>query len=143
MEYITFESLIKNGKFEITDVRKENNMTYFKINGYQFQAYGGKVIHEKEPMYNSIPAKIFAFNENNPVGIENQRELSDKINSDLDRWYKHRNALYKIIFIKALELFNEKGEDEFVKYIDHHFFITQNDDNCEELLDMLEKYSTR
>lgn len=137
-EFLTFESLLREGDYKISDVYKKDNITYFTINGYKFQTYGNNIHHENHPIFDSQPAKIFAHQQNDPEGIVRQEELGKKINDELELWFKHKNSLYKILFIKAVEILGEKGEEEFVEFVDHHLHIMEENDNCKELLKKLE-----
>lgn len=143
-EYLKFESIIQEGTCRVEDVIKKDNMVYFTIDGRKFQTYGTHIIHENNPMFDSPPVKIFARNENEPESIVQQKEFNDKMNDEMDKWFKHKKSLYKIVLLRAMEMLTDEGNEEdnenrFIEYIDHHFFITEEGNNCQKLISMLDQ----
>lgn len=136
-EYPEFESCLKENSV-ITRVCKIKNRTFFKIDGHPFSTFGSYVYHKDNPINDCPIIDIMAYNENDPKGIVEVDERNKRMNDEINLFYKHKKMLYKIITIKALELLNEKGDDAFVEYLEHHFFITEQDDNCKKLIKRLE-----
>lgn len=136
-EYLELQSVIKNSA-AITDVENKNNRIYFKIDGHQFSTFGNNAYHENHPLYAHIISDIWAAKHNTAEGIEEEENNAEQFNNDLNLWYKHKTALYKLIFIKAVEILAKKGEEKFIEFVDHHFFITEEGENCSRLLKMLE-----
>lgn len=137
-EFIEFQSVI-NENSKITDVEVRDNKTYFRIDGYLFQTVGYKILHENHPLFDHVVTNIYAKENNTAEGIKEREDFSEKINKEIDLFYKHKVAFYKLIFLKALEYSNKSGDEMFVKFVDDHIDITP-EEKGQKLLEILDKH---
>ncbi len=137
-DYLELQSVLQE-KSVITDVESKNNRIYFKVDGRLFSTFSNNVYHEKHPLFKHPVSDIWAARHNTAEGIEEDEKNAEKFNEDIDLWIKHKNSLYKLIFIKAIEILATKGEEAFIKYVEYHFFITEEGNNCRKLLKLLEE----
>lgn len=139
MEYLELQSVIKEGS-TITDVKYEDNRLLFKVDGHLFSTYDYHVHHKNHPLFNHPVTSFFARRHNTPEGIAEEEESQKKLDKEIDLFYKHKTSLYKIVFLRAFEILKETNDDsKFVKFIEHHFDVLENDDNCQKLIKELEK----
>lgn len=143
-EYILFESLLRNTQIglAITNITVKDNIVYFQIGKHKFGTVDYMIYHEKHPFYDHLITRIHAQTIHTPEGIERDIELNKKIDTEINLWYKHKQALFTILFKKAVRILADQGEEEFMKFVEHYFFITDASDNCKELLEKLENKSS-
>ncbi len=137
-EYLQLQSVIHEGS-KITDIEEKKNRVYFKIDNYQFSTFGSYIWHEKHVLFDHPITDIWAEKENTAEGIEKHEKEHKEISDSIDLWLNNKVALFKIIFIKAVEILITKGEEDFIEYIEHHFQIMEERNNCHKLLNMLNK----
>jgi len=137
-EYLELQNVMHDGAI-ISNVEVRNNRTYFEIDGKIFHTYANHVDHKDSPLFDHPFADFMAKRHNTAEGIEKERQSSEELDKEMDLWDKHKNSLYKQIFIRALDLFTKKGENAFIEYIDYHFDVMENGDNCKELIKLLEE----
>jgi hypothetical protein len=139
MEYLELQSVVKDGSV-ITDVKFENNRLYFKIDGHLFSTFGNFVHHERNPIFDHAVLDIQCRSHNTAEGIMEAERNSKEIDESLDLWHEHKPSLYKLVFLKGLELYAEDGdENKLVEYVDYHFDIMENGDNCRKLINKLKE----
>lgn len=136
-EYLELQSVLTNGSV-ITDVEVRDNRTYFRIDGRLFATFDNKVMHEDAPLFSHSFTDYLAKQANTPEGIEETEKTSEKINKEIDLWFKHKLSLYKILFLRGLEMLTKKGDKEFEKYLEYHLDISPNGSHCNQLLHLLE-----
>lgn len=136
-EYIQLQQAVKNNAI-ITDVEEMNNRVYFKVNGHQFQTFGNWCYPEGSPIYDHPVSDIWARKENTAEGIEEDEKQSEEIEKQWELFQKHEAMLFRIIFLRALEISIKEGDEKMLKYIHYHFDIMENDDHCQKLLNRLE-----
>lgn len=136
-EYIQLQQAVKNNAI-ITDVEEMNNRVYFKVNGHQFQTFGNWCYSEGSPIYDHPVSDIWARKENTAEGIEEDEKQSEEIEKQWELFQKHEAMLFRIIFLRALEISIKEGDEKMLKYIHYHFDIMENDDHCQKLLNRLE-----
>ncbi len=133
-EYIDLKSILKQGA-TITDVEVRDGKTYFSVDGYKFCTVGSNVYHENNPVYSSSFLDYIAKREID----DTKEERIEKIEEQQELFEEYKASIYKIIFLRAFEILRDKGEEAFVEYIDHHFFIMEEDDNCQYLIKLLKE----
>lgn len=136
---ISFETILRSGaELKISDIYEKDDITYFKINGYQFQTYDNKIQHEGSPMYDHPLTKIWAHDHNDPEGIERHDQMMDNVNKELELWYKHRLTVLKVCLCISTQILVAKGDKAFLDYLDKHFMITAEDE-ARKMIMQLEK----
>ena len=139
MDYLELQSVIKNDAI-ISEVEERDNRVYFKINNHQFNTFASNVYHEKAPLFKHPISDIWSRKANTAEGIKESEEEGEKINKEIDLFFKHRTSLYLLIFMRAVEIFANTGDrNKFVEYIDKYFDIMENGDNCKHIINLLEQ----
>jgi hypothetical protein len=136
-EYLELQSVLKQGS-QITNVEYRNNRLYFAVDGHEFYTYADCVIHKNNPLFNHPVGDFLARKHNTTEGIEEVERRNMEIDKQFELFAKHKTSLYKIVFLRALEIMVEKGDEAFVEYIDHHFEIMEEGDNCQPLIQILQ-----
>ena len=136
-EYFQLQNVLRDGAV-ISEVKEEKNRIYFKIDGKQFQTYSSYVYGEGAPLYNHPVSDIWARKHNTAEGIAEEEERMEKLDKEIELYQKHEASLYKLIFLRALEIGIDEGNEKMLKYIHYHFDIMENDDHCQKLLNRLE-----
>lgn len=137
MEYLELQSVIKNGS-QITDVEMKKNRLHFRVDGHLFSSIGNFVYHERHPIFNHPVLDIQAKLHNTPEGIAEEEKRSEEIDKEIELFQKHKASLYKLILLRGLELMTKNGDEVGIKYIDYHFDIMENGNNCKKIIKILE-----
>lgn len=121
---------------EITHIFVRNHITYFKLHGESFCTAAGHVYHQSSPMFDSPPLRAWAEEAHTEHGKTRHQEMMESVEEETDLWMKHKQQIYKKIFIEACKVMVEEGDAAMENYIDLHFDI-QPDQLAREMMKKL------
>lgn len=124
---VEFQTLIKNLAGEligITGVKEENNSTYFTLAGHQYRTFSDRIFHRENEFFDHSYTDFLARQDGTPQGIAERNQSDIEINQELDDWSKYGDQVLEIAIVQAVKILHEKGRDEFVAFLNNHFFIT-------------------
>lgn len=122
---VDFENiLLLKPPFEITNVRVNNYIVFFTMNGHEFSTQGSHIYHSSHPFYDHPLTRMWAKEDNDPTEILRKELHSDEINAEIDMFTDNKFEMYETVFSCAIELMKKGDKKGFIKYIDSNFFIT-------------------
>lgn len=118
---ISFESILKMGKVEITDVHEKDYIVYFKANGQQFSCGGGRVIHKDSVMYDNPFTKFIAKRDNDPKEIVKHEKDNKDFNDNWKGWQEHSDIIIQKAFHKMFVHFVLGDLERAIKVYEYYF----------------------
>ena len=124
---VLLETVLQQKKLEINNVYVKRNVTFFSINGNQFCTYDKYVYHKYHTFYDHPALYSAASYHHDPEKIAEEEHMQRQAEREQHLWDKHKNHVYSVVFVGAIEVLKREGIDAFVRYIDEHVGVWPED----------------
>jgi hypothetical protein len=111
-EWVGFDAMLKaGGDLKITEVREVEAITYFKLNGREYQTFGNRVHAQDSPLFDHPFVKHLAERENDPETDIEHEEIQNQVNLFLE----HKAELMERLLADALVAYSKGGREDMMK----------------------------